>query len=174
MTEELSTAGENFDPSEGYENKVLTTEEALNDLMLMVATMFVFMMQLGFALLESGMVSPKNSKQILIKNVFDAGTTALSFWLLGFGFAFGVQKDGNQFIGTDKRLFASKDFLSQEENVYLQWMWQFTFAATSATIVSGSIAERTQLLTYLCFSALMTGFIYPIVVAWTWGGGWLG
>ena len=61
-----------------------------------------------------------------------------------------------------------------DENMYLLWIFQFSFAATSATIVSGSLAERTQLPAYLAFSALMTGFIYPVVVAWTWGGGWLG
>ena len=54
------------------------------------------------------------------------------------------------------------------------WIFQFSFAATSATIVSGSLAERTQLPAYLGFSILMTGFIYPTVVGWVWGGGWLG
>ena len=54
------------------------------------------------------------------------------------------------------------------------WILHFSFSITSATIVSGALAERTQLPSYLAFSALMTGFIYPVVVGWTWGGGWLG
>ena len=54
------------------------------------------------------------------------------------------------------------------------WVFQFAFAATSTTIVSGSLAERTQLPSYLAFSCLMTSLIYPVVVSWTWGGGWLG
>jgi len=54
------------------------------------------------------------------------------------------------------------------------WVFQFAFAATSTTIVSGSLAERTQLPSYLAFSCIMTSLIYPVVVCWTWGGGWLG
>ena len=130
-------------------------------------------MQLGFALIENGSVRTKNSKNILIKNLFDACAGALAFWLIGFGFAFGHGGKGG-FIGTDGGAFAATDFEEQEENYYLLWIFQFSFAATSATIVSGSLAERTQLPAYLAFSTFMTGFIYPVVSGWCWGGGWLG
>jgi Amt family ammonium transporter len=130
-------------------------------------------MQLGFALLENGMVRSKNSKNILIKNLFDVCVGALAFWLLGFGLAFG-QTEAGGFIGTNGGMFAAADFDKLEKNHYLLWIFQFSFAATSATIVSGSLAERTQLPAYLAFSTIMTGFIYPVVVGWCWGGGWLG
>ena len=59
------------------------------------------------------------------------------------------------------------------EDHYLLWIFHFAFASTSATIVSGSLAERTQLNTYVLFSFILTSFIYPVVAAWNWGGGWL-
>ena len=140
---------------------------------MMVATAFVLLMQLGFALIETGSVRFKNSQNILIKNLFDACNGALAFWLVGFGWAYGREKEGG-FIGTDGRMFASSDFDRLEKNYYLLWIFQYSFAATSATIVSGSLAERTQIPAYLAFSTFMTGFIYPVVVGWCWGGGWLG
>ena len=147
-------------------------EQAINELLVLVATAFILLMQLGFALLENGMVRSKNSKNILIKNLFDVCVGALAFWLVGFGLAFGTEPGG--FIGTKGGMFAASSFGSEEKNFYLLWIFQFSFAATSATIVSGSLAERTQLPAYLAFSTLMTGFIYPVVVGWCWGGGWLG
>lgn len=130
-------------------------------------------MQLGFALLENGLVRPKNSKSILIKNVFDSCVCTITFWLVGFGWAFGLKSEGG-FIGLDGRFFAASKFDEMEENYYLMWVFQYSFATTAATIVSGSLAERTQLPAYLAFSALMSGLVYPIAVGWTWGGGWLG
>ena len=130
-------------------------------------------MQLGFALLENGLVRPKNSKSILIKNVFDSCVCTITFWLVGFGWAFGLKSEGG-FIGLDGRFFAASKFDEMQENYYLMWVFQYSFATTAATIVSGSLAERTQLPAYLAFSALMSGLVYPIAVGWTWGGGWLG
>ena len=66
-------------------------------------------------------------------------------------------------------MFASKGFKDADDHLYIQWIFQFSFAATASTIVSGSLAERTQLPTYMIFSSLMTGIIYPVVVSWTWG-----
>ena len=72
------------------------------------------------------------------------------------------------------KYLASNDMPEKKESVYLLWAFQFSLSATSSTIVSGSLAERTQLPTYMAFSVLMSGFIYPVVVGWVWGGGWLG
>lgn len=91
----------------------------------------------------------------------------LAFWLCGYGFAFGVEKGG--FIG--KRYFFGIEI--EQDNKFSDWSFQFTMACTAATIVSGSLAERITIGNYLVFSILMIGFIYPVVVAWTWGGGWL-
>jgi len=126
-------------------------------------------------MLESGTVREKNSRNILIKNMFDMSIGALAFWAIGYGFDFGQTGEKGGFIGSDKNLFFSSGFEKEgvEADHYLAWNFQFSFAATSATIVSGSLAERTRLPAYLLFSFFMTGFIYPVVVSWTWGGGFL-
>ena len=140
-------------------------------------------MQAGFALVENGTVRSKNSRNILAKNMFDAAAGAVMFFLFGFGIAFGLKCRENcdpdseleevprRFIGS--QYFAGSGFADSGDNLYTLWIFQYSFAATASTIVSGSLAERTKLPSYMLFSALMTGFIYPVVVAWTWGGGWL-
>jgi len=140
-----------------------------------VATGFILLMQAGFALIESGTVSEKNSRNILIKNMFDMSIGALAFWAMGYGFAFGQTGDKGGFIGDDTNLFFSSGFERKgvEADHYSEWNFQFACAATAITIVSGSLAERTRLPAYFLFSFLMTGFIYPVVVSWTWGGGFL-
>ena len=148
---------------------------AINELLVVVATAFILLMQLGFALVENGSVRSKNSKNILIKNLFDACAGALAFWLVGFGLAFGQTEEKGRFAGDDPDLFAASGFRDiADTNYYLLWIFQFSFAATSSTIVSGSLAERTKLPAYMAFSSLMTGIIYPVIVSWCWGGGWLG
>merc|ERR1711991_618040 len=99
----------------------------------------VFLMQAGFALLEVGSVRAKNARNILMKNFLDLAIGALSFWLFGWAFAYGVPSDseGNGFIGFGD--FGLVDFTD-----YAGWFFQFAFAATAATIVSGSVAERIQ------------------------------
>jgi len=130
-------------------------------------------MQVGFALVENGSVRPKNSKNILLKNLIDVCVGGLFFWLFGFGIAYGSETEGS-FIGTAPKFFASSDYDAIEEiNPYTLFIFQFSFAATSATIVSGSLAERAKLPSYILFSILMTSLIYPIVAHWVWGKGWL-
>ena len=137
----------------------------LNMLWVMIAGVLVFLMQAGFALLESGAVRFKNFQNILLKNCMDACIGGLIWWALGYGLAYGDVDGG--FIG--KKLFLGINM----EGQYGGWFFQFAFACTAATIVSGSLAERVNIHNYLLFSLFMTGFIYPVVVAWTWGGGYL-
>lgn len=127
-------------------------------------------MQSGFALLESGSVRFKNYQNILLKNCLDACLGGMVWWAFGFAFAFGLQGD-NKFIGS--KYFLGTNLENEDAPGYGFWFFQFTFAATAATIVSGSLAERVNIHNYILFSGLMTGFIYPVVVAWTWGGGFL-
>ena len=101
----------------------------------------------------------------------DACIGAIVWWICGFAFAFGLQND-NTFIGS-KYFFAMGLGDDDAELGYGFWFFQYAFACTAATIVSGSLAERVNIPNYLLFSAFMTGFIYPVVVAWTWGGGFL-
>lgn len=139
----------------------------------MFSGVIVFFMQTGFALLESGTVRFKNYQNILLKNMVDACIGAIVFWAFGFSAAFGSNEQGG-FIGFNKYIFCMGLGDEESENHGFEfWFFQYAFACTAATIVSGSIAERTQLQVYVVFSAYMTGFVYPVIVAWTWGNGWL-
>lgn len=110
----------------------------------------IFFMQTGFALLECGSVRQKNSQSILIKNLFDACVGAIGFWLVGYSFAFGNVNGG--FIGSDPNMYAAAGFDNEKRDNYLNWLFHFAYASTSATIISGALAERCQLNTYVIFS----------------------
>jgi Amt family ammonium transporter len=114
-------------------------------------------MQLGFAMVECGSVRAKNANSVLIKNLFDACVGCIGWWFVGFGFAFGNRDLYNDsvnggFIGTDGSFFASSGFKNKDYGIYILYIFYFSFACNSATIVSGAIAERTQIYTYIFFS----------------------
>jgi len=119
-------------------------------------------------MVEAGSVGAKNTQGILVKNLLDACIGAVFWFLFGYGFAFG--EDSGKFIGSNLFLAQNKDY---ENNHYVGWFFQWAFCATAATIVSGAVAERVSLHGYAVFMVVMTSFIYPTVVHWTWGGGWL-
>mmetsp|Transcript_15769 Transcript_15769/g.42380 ORF Transcript_15769/g.42380 Transcript_15769/m.42380 type:complete len:464 (-) Transcript_15769:387-1778(-) len=136
---------------------------------LLYASALVFFMQTGFAMLCAGLVRAKNTKNILLKNVLDACAGALGFWSLGYAFAYGEADGGNPFIGNTH--FFMTNWAGQ---TYQGWLFQFAFAATAATIVSGAVAERTKMAAYLCYSFALTAFIYPVVAHWVWASaGWI-
>ena len=149
---------------------------------LMVVGILVFFMQSGFALLEAGSVRAKNTKNILMKNLLDACLGALIWWGWGYGVAYDGGKDSlgcakSYFIGTfgDPKgpSFFTGGYNSADHGfAYASWWFQFVFCAACATIVSGSMAERTSLIGYLFYTVVITGFIYPVVVHWSWGYGW--
>jgi len=137
----------------------------------MVAGFLVMFMQAGFAMVEAGSVSAKNSQGILMKNLLDACIGAIAWFALGYGFAFGGDaEDKGKFIGTSLFFGQHKDYNNAH---YVSWFFQWAFCATAATIVSGAMAERVRLLGYAVFMVIMTAFVYPVIVHWTWGGGWL-
>eukprot|EP00752_Nemacystus_decipiens_P003798 g3494.t1 len=132
----------------------------------------VFFMQVGFSMLEVGSISPKNTKAVLIKNLTDAALGAICWWTLGHGFAYGADAGG--FIGTDSFAFSAETVTDEQKGFAIaQWFFQWAFAATAATVVSGAVAERIKIVAYVQFSVLIIFFIYPLVVHWAWStGGW--
>lgn len=120
------------------------------------------MMQAGFAMLCAGSVRAKNVKNIMLKNLLDACGGAIGFYTVGYGFAYGGDtKVGSTFIGSS--YFGLRDF-----DNWAGFFFQFAFAATAATIVAGTVAERCKMAAYLCYSVFLTGFVYPVVVHSIW------
>lgn len=146
----------------------------------------VFFMNLGFAMVESGLCRAKNSVNILAKNFIVFAIASVSFWLIGWGLMFG---NGNPFIGLEGVFFAggadnSPAMGDAYQGAYkaLNWtgvpLWakfffQLVFAGTAATIVSGAVAERIKFKSFIFFSFILVGVMYPITGHWIWGGGWL-
>ncbi|MGA0275356.1 MAG: ammonium transporter, partial [Dehalococcoidia bacterium] len=138
----------------------------------LLATVLVFLMQAGFAMLEAGATRAKNAANIIMKNVMDISIGSLVFWMIGFGLMFGANSSG--WIGTNN-FFLSEIDPSTDEGMFdfAFFIFQTVFAATAATIISGAVSERTKFSAYLIYSVAVTAFIYPIFGSWVWGGGWL-
>ena len=129
----------------------------------------VFFMQAGFALCEAGMTRAKNTGNILMKNLMDFCIGTPCYWLVGFGIMFGGT--GALIGGFDPFIRGTYDFGTLPTMCYV--IFQTVFCATAATIVSGSMAERTNFKAYCAYSALISLVVYPISGHWIWGGGWL-
>ncbi len=136
---------------------------------MLLAAMLVFWMQPGFALCEAGFTQGKNTVNILMKNFVDFMLGSLLFFFVGFGFMFG--SDGAGFIGAPN--WGDLSFYKGDLPVEGFLIFQTVFCATSATIVSGAMAERTKFSMYMIYSAFISLIIYPVEGHWTWGGGWL-
>ncbi len=135
----------------------------------LVGAFLVYFMQAGFALCEAGLTRAKNTGNILMKNLMDFCIGTPCYWLVGFGIMFGGT---GAFIGSfDPFIQGTYDFGTLPTWVYA--LFQTVFCATAATIVSGSMAERTNFKAYVLYSALISLVVYPISGHWIWGGGWL-
>jgi len=141
-----------------------TSKTNADQFFLIVIAIIIFFMQGGFAFLEAGSVRSKNTVNILIKNILDAFIGGVSYWAIGWGLAYGA--GGNPFCGGSQFFNYQLDY-----NLYPKWFFQFVFAATAATIVSGAIAERCQFGAYFTYSILLTAWVYPPVSHWAWDGG---
>ncbi|MCH4000482.1 MAG: ammonium transporter [Lachnospiraceae bacterium] len=140
------------------------------------ATALVYFMQAGFALCEAGLTRAKNTGNILMKNMMDFCIGTPCFWLIGFSIMFHGGLGG--FIGTPDLLIrgsytAENSVVPQTMPLWCYVIFQTVFCATAATIVSGSMAERTNFKAYCVYSAMISLIIYPICGHWSWGGGWL-
>lgn len=144
------------------------TATALTFVWIIVAGAFVFMMQAGFALVETGFTRTKNTVNVMSKNFMDFCIAGIAYFIFGYAIMYGASVGG--LIGSDGFLLLG-DFY--DVTVARDWFFQMVFAATAATIVSGAMAERTRITAYLAYSFLISALIYPISGHWVWGGGWL-
>lgn len=133
----------------------------------LIGVAFVFWMQAGFAMVETGFTRAKNAGNILMKNLMDFCIGTVVFILIGFGLLLGEDLLG--FIGKP----GFDIFTSYENFDWSNFVFNLVFCATTATIVSGAMAERTKFLSYCIYSAVISALIYPIEAHWIWGGGWL-
>ena len=153
------------------------TEFVFNSLLFLFCGMFVMFMAAGFCMLETGMVRSKNAATISLKNIALYSIAGLMFYVVGYNLMYGVSTGGviGSFTpwGADDPALISGEFETGGYAAGSDWFFQMVFCATTASIVSGTLAERMKLWPFLIFTVVLTGFIYPIQGAWEWGGGWL-
>jgi ammonium transporter, Amt family len=159
---------------------------ALDTVWVLLAAFLVFFMNLGFAMVESGLCRAKNTVNILAKNFIVFAISVVAFWFIGFGLMFG---DGTPLIGLKGLFFASGADSSPLTGaaytgvyhslgwagvpLWAKFLFQLVFCGTCATIVSGAVAERIKFGSFLVFSFVICAVIYPTIGHWIWGGGWL-
>ncbi len=163
-----------------------TVQTGVDTVWVLIAAFLVFFMNLGFAMVESGLCRAKNTVNILAKNFIVFAISSISFWIIGWGLMYG---NGSGFSGLEGLFFVSGADNSPAtadayKGVYaaLNWtgvpLWakfffQLVFAGTAATIVSGAVAERIKFHSFIIFSFILVGILYPVTGHWIWGGGWL-
>ncbi len=164
----------------------MDTAVVLDTMWVLIAGMLVFFMNLGFAMVESGFARAKNCVNIISKNFIVFAVATLAFLVVGWGLMYG---DGNAFLGYEGLFFLSGADNSPAkgdayQGVYSALSWtgvpllakfffQLVFAGTAATIVSGAVAERIKYISFIVFSFVLVGLVYPIIGHWIWGAGWL-
>ena len=141
-----------------------------NTLLFLICGFLVMFMAAGFAMLESGMVTSKSVSVICAKNIGLFSIAAIMFWLVGYNLAYGIPEGGyiGKFIPWSDASSLTKPYADGSD-----WYFQMVFCATTVSIVSGTLAERIKLWPFFLFAAILAGIIYPIVMGWQWGGGWL-
>ncbi len=158
--------------SVGYAETTVSAEVGFvfNTFLFLVCGFLVMFMAAGFAMLEAGSVTSKSVSVICAKNIGLFSIAGMMFWLCGYNLAYGISEGG--YIGK----FLPWSDASKIETGYSDasdWYFQMVFCATTVSIVSGTLAERIKLWPFLLFAAILAGIIYPIVMGWKWGGGWL-
>ena len=158
--------------SVGYAETTVSAEVGFifNTLLFLICGFLVMFMAAGFAMLESGMVTSKSVSVICAKNIGLFSIAGIMFWLVGYNLAYGIPEGG--YIGT---IIPWSDSSAIETGYSdgSDWYFQMVFCATTVSIVSGAMAERIKLWPFFLFAAILAGILYPIVMGWQWGGGWL-
>ncbi len=161
--------------------KPVTAMFTANNLWMMLCAALVFIMHLGFASIESGLTRAKNTVNILFKNVFIICIGLVTYYVVGFGLMYpGFGEASMDFFGWAGPILLNYDPATSDTpaynvgyTLYTDFLFQAMFAATAATIVSGAVAERMKLPSFMVFAAIFVAVVYPIAGSWQWGGGWL-
>jgi Amt family ammonium transporter len=166
--------GENSSAKELLEcvSDYLQNQEApfSSTLVLTFAGAIVFLMQAGFAMVCAGAVRTKNVQNAMLKNLLDACGASLAFFSIGYALGFG----GMEPESSKKTFVGHSQFFLMDVDDYAFWLFQYAFSAASATIVAGTLAERCQMTAYLCYSLMLTGWVYPVILHSIWNpNGWL-
>ncbi len=151
---------------------VADTAFIFNTLLFLLGGFLVMWMAAGFAMLEAGMVRTKNVSMQLTKNIALYSIAGIMYWAIGYGIMY---TDVTGYFGTPGPYSwpTAGEANEGDYSVASDWFFQMVFVATAASIVSGTLAERMKLWPFLIFVVVLTGILYPITGAWTWGGGWL-
>ena len=152
-----------------------------NTLLFLIGGFLVMFMAAGFCMLEAGLVRSKNVATICLKNISLYAISGLMFFIVGYNLMYGIDEGGfigsfMPFIPDDAAALAAENPAFGEGDGYAassDWFFQMVFCATTASIVSGTLAERIKVWPFLIFTAVLTGIIYPIEGSWQWGGGFL-
>jgi Amt family ammonium transporter len=164
-------------PAAAQDAPEAASQVVLDNLWVFIAGALVFFMQAGFALVEAGLTRAKNVANIMMKNLMDCMAGVLAFLVVGYSIGFGSEAFGGwlSWDGFGVKGIENAEGLAGYLNLSPAtfFFFQAAFAATAATIVSGAMAERTKFKAYFLYSLVITAVIYPVVLSWTWGGGWL-
>ncbi|NME71367.1 ammonium transporter [Flammeovirga aprica] len=151
-----------------------TVSLTTSNVWMLVSTMLVFIMALGFACVEAGFTQAKNTVNILFKNTVDLSVGLISYAWFGFNLMYPGEFNGIfGFAGWGLTPDLSPTYADGAYTYWTDFLFQAMFAATCATIVSGAVAERIKITSYFIFTFFLVGFIYPVLGSWHWGGGWL-
>ena len=157
---------------------VVAVQTNLDHVWILLAGFLVFFMQAGFAMLEGGMIRETGVVNSLAENFMDACVTGIVFFIVGYGIAFGNYNAeagvGSSILGEVQLLLGGATGAGEGDGtLFVNFFFQFAFAGAAATIATGAMAERTNFVGKLIYSAILGAIIYPVVVFWTWGGGWI-
>ncbi len=174
------TEGAALETYEGFMTTPAADFFTVSNLWILISAALVFIMHLGFSCVETGLTQSKNTVNILFKNVFIVCMGVIVYALWGFnamypgdfnGFVAAGGLIANGFEGAD--VFANMTNSYADYTYWADFIFQAMFAATAATIVSGAVAERVKLSSFMIYATILVCFIYPITGSWEWGGGWL-
>lgn len=173
---EPAAEGETAPPAVGSLEQGSELFYTINTLIMFICAILVILMQGGFAMVEVGLNTSKNTVNILFKNLMDFSLGVLLFWLIGYGIMYPGEAGAGKWFASPTP-FMTRDTGVLEDGTYGKWatsadfIFQVAFAATAATIVSGAVAGRMRFVSYLIYSAIITAFVYPVSGMWKWGGG---